>query len=361
MIFDHIEKSKSRLDIYLDSVENALKQSIKSEEFWPLNPIQLTAYFSDTFAVDVYTLVGELIEKNIPPKESSEYFPSPLSIRSFLVNHASTGLKTAHNLGWHKTSFKQREDFFSYLFDVLEEKSGKDIFVESGKQLILTKQDIEKIPIHKFTNIDDSNKKQFIEIKLALFSLVWAIYFDLFASTGYFTHGLYPVEDNKVLMIYEYFNLKPQDIWPRSSINPVCSAKLFAVYSGDVDLKINFFGREDSLTGHNNKLISFSIEIDGKSMRIDDLSSITEEIFEITTNHTKYVNELKPLQVVKKSTMISYFEYKDLFEFLNKDWRPPRAIDDVVDKFKDKLIVEFAKHKHVENIREIFDPRNNII
>lgn len=347
---------KNRLDQFLDALEKTLETTIGQEEFWPLNPAQITSYFGDSLAVAIYKKANQLVKNKVSPKDAAKYFPSPLSIRNFLVNHAALGLKVAHNLGWHKTSIKERERFFNYLFDVLKAQSKSDIFIRDGRQIILNDEEINKIPPDSFVEVDEKSKKTFVKFKLALFSLVWTLFYDTFATTGFIFHGSYK-KNGKILIIYDYFNLKPTEIWSEAKNVPFERIRLYAIYK-NIDWRINYFGREDANLDLKNNLTSFLVEIDGKVVGIEKTSDLTNNVFQITSVQTEHVNNLRPLEQVKKGAEISYFEFRKLF---GKNWQPPKEIDEIIKKHGDKFIKQYADYEKGRDIKTIFDPRNNMV
>lgn len=360
---------QSRLEEYLDVVQQALHNTISSEEFWPLKPAQMTAYFEDTLAVDIFKKTQILQEKKVDIKTVASLFRTPLILKFFLLNFAVTGLKTANNVGWFKTARKEREEFFNYMFNILGQMVGNDIFLRDGKQLLLSKTEINRVPWEYFKKLDDQSRKEIGKFKVALFGTVWSLFFDTFYYVGFDSHGPYPVAGKKfkkgsVLVINDYFNLKPKKIWQISSKMPFERARIYHVYK-DLDWQINFFGRENAKSDLLSHLDYVLIEIDGNL--IDDLTSInqlSEKLFTIIGEQTKFVNGLSSLKQVRKAAEISYFGLRNFFEYFGENWQPPKAIDKIIEQFGDKFIKELtmtAQQRSKDEIRKIFDPRNNYI
>lgn len=358
-----------RLGEYLDVVQGALGNTIGSEEFWPLKPAQMTAYFEDTLAVDIFKKTQILQEKNVDLETVASLFATPLILKNFLLNFASTGLKTANNVGWFKTTSREREDFFNYLFDVLEKLVKNDIFSRDQKQLLFSEEEIDKIPFSNFVKLDGLSRKLVSKFKVALFGTVWSLFFDTFYYVGFNPHGPYSVAGRKfkkgsILVINDYFNLKPKKTWQISSRIPFEKVRIYHIYK-DLDWQINFFGRENAKSSLLSHLDYVLIEIDGNL--IDDLISINQlsgKLFTIIEEQTKFVNGLSSLKQVKKAAEISYFGLRRIFEYFSEDWQPPQAINKVIEQFGDKFIKELtmtAQQRSKEEIRKIFDPRNSYI
>lgn len=236
-----------KINQYLNAATFAFENDLTPDEYWPLKPAQMTAYFEDSLAVDVFKKVGMLRKQKVPFEKAAKMFGAPGILRNFLENFANTGLKIAHNVGWFKTSFEEREEFFNYLFKVLGKMVKSDIFVSGGKQIILSQKDLGKIPWEKFIKLDKKSRRIIKRFNLALFGLVWSFYFDVFTYTGLSTHGLYkpPAKKfgkNKIMVINDYFNLRPLGIWTEAKNTPFEKARIYSIYN-NIPWKINFFER----------------------------------------------------------------------------------------------------------------------
>jgi len=356
---------ESQLSDYLDAVEKSLTKNLGPQESWPLEPAQMIAYFDDSLAVAIFKKVQLFKNQKISYKKAAGLFGTPTLLRNFLLNFASTGLKVANNTGWFKTSFAERLDFFEYLFKVLEHMVRSDIFVKDGKQIILSNEEVKKILLKSFTRLNENDKKTFKLFKVALFGLVWAFYFDTFYSNAFDLHGPYKIFDkkfgrNKTLVIYTYFNLCPTEIWKVSKEIPFGSVKIFCIYK-DLNWRMSFWGQEDPKLDLNGALESVLIEIDGKVVKEPAiLNEASKRIFKSVEKQTEYVQKLSSQEQVIKGEEISYYGLRNVLTYGSGDWKPPKPIGQVVEKFEDAFI---KKYKDLDaqkrNTRRIFDPTNN--
>lgn len=355
------------IEDYLDAVTFAFKNDLTHSEYWPLKPAQMTACFEDSLAVDVFRKVKMLKKRKVPLEKVAKIFGTPGILRNFLENFANTGLKVAHNVGWFKTSFKEREEFFDYLFKILEKMVRNNIFVRDGKQIILSQNKLKKIRWNKFIKIDEQNGKIIKKFNLALFGLVWSFYFDVFTYTGLSVHGPYkpPLKKfgkNKILTVNDYFNLQPAEIWPKAKSVPFKKVRVYNIYQ-KTPWKINFFERLDPNLDLSTNLCFAMIEIDGKSVNnLARIEKLTKQIFKTTQKQTDFVNKLPTLEIIKKASEICYYGLRDLFGYFDEDWAPPRTIDGVIEKFGTKFIKKYNRDLAdypPSKIRKIFDPRNN--
>ncbi len=358
---------KNKIDQYLDSLSSVFDKNSISREFWPLKPAQMTACFDDSLAVDIYKRIDLLKKQKVPLEKVAKMFDSPSMLRNFLENFASIGLKVAHNVGWFKISFKEREVFFNYLFRVLKKMSKNDIFIRDGKQIILSTTELKNISPKKFIKTDDKNSKIIKIFNLSLFGLVWAMYFDTFYYTGFSTHGPYRVSKkfgikNGVLVISDYFNLRPVGIWSITKKVPFEKVRIYSVYE-NADWSINFFERTNASVDLSNRLVFFEVEIDGKIIKdLEKIEKLTQQIFEINQKQTDAVNSLSNLEKIKKASEISYYGLRGVFDHFNESWNPPKEIDEVIRKNGEDFIKKFdydLTDYSSSKIRKLFDPRNN--
>lgn len=360
---------KNKIDRYLDAATFAFGHDLTPSEYWPLKPAQMTAYFEDSIAVGVFKKVEILRKKRVPLEKAAKMFSTPGILRNFLENFANTGLKVANNVGWFETSFKEREEFFNYLFKVLEEMVKNDIFLRDGMQIILDQGEMGKIPWNEFIKLDKETSKIIRRFNLAIFSLVWSFYFDVFTYTGFSLHGPYKVPAKKFginmnLIINDYFNLRPVEIWPEAKNVLFEKVRICQIYK-NINWKISFFERVDPSVNLNDNLIYSFIEIDGKIISdLEKVKELTGRIFEIIARQTDFVNNLSSLEKVKKASEICYYGLRGIFTYFNESWKPPKEIDDFIKKTGEvnieKLEKDLSEYSKNEIIK-VFDPRNNFV
>lgn len=352
---------KNDIDAFLNEITKGMG-GLETIEYWPLNPIQILFYFDLDFLIDFYNRINFLKKKKFDEKYVASLFLNSMILTDFLINFACIGFKAADKLKLFKTEYKQRENFFNYIFSLIRFKDN-NLFNEHGRLLYLNENDLKNISKRKFININESNRGIINRFKVSLFSLNWSFYYDVFAVYGSVSHGPYHFKYNgkKMMMVVdEYYNQKPSFIWPKGKLSSYERVSIYSLFE-PFNYKLNIFGRAKISENIGKKLKYVLVEIDGKEIEnIDRFSEIFKHNMTLSSSQYKYVENLTDLQKVDKAILMSYYVHRRLF---GRNWikyYKKTALN--IKKFGNKFLKEKAKITIAINKKEIlrrFDPRNN--
>jgi hypothetical protein len=341
----------TRTDLFL---ENAVKSlgGLNPKEFWPLNPGQLTSYFDGDLLLDYYKKIKTHREEGKTAEELSEKIRNSHLIYDFLINYACIGFKVLHNFDITKIDFRDREDFFDFLLEIAEYKEKKTTAEILGEFENLKEHSIE---------ISENSRGVINKFKTALFGLNWSYFYDNFAVCG--NDSKRPIEfgseKEHFLVLDEYYNQKPIEVWPLAEENFFEGIKIYNIYE-KFEYEHNIFGRLKMEESLGEKIKRAIISIDNLPQTdLGLLAERTERIFDLTMKQSEYVNALTDMEKVEKAILMNYHAHR---EILGEEWR------ELFDKtrknleiFGDKFIKELAEEHYNnpdENLKR-FDPRNN--
>lgn len=328
-------------------------------EFWPAEAAQMEAYFNvflSTWFFEKY-------------KDSPKKFRQGLErlrinhIYQLLYEFVIIGLKVAKTFENYPITPREIMDFSAFISAVAREKVQGDLFCLKGTNKIFSRKKISNIVKKiKWINVNDDIRREVGRLSAAANSLDWSLYFDVYALGGMVAHGPYPYNEN-ILIIKNYFDLNPPI---RKIKNKYPELKIYLVYGPIEDLRfdvMNHFTTKENMAG---KLIKFSAESGGKSLNIGQIKKIAAHYNRLAIKQTRYVNNLKPLDIITRGAEIGYYMYKDFFKHYRTDWHPPKGVHDFIKKQglkywnRYKLKPVLLK-KTSFKIAEIFDPRSNLI
>ena len=352
------KKQNKNIDEFLLAVRKAFS-TMDNRTIWPANGPQLESYFADVIAMDMFKKF-----KNNPNKFHKVLNKiNVFTLYSSLCNAEISGLKVRKEYEGFPIT-QDIIDFYLFFFDILEKKVGADIFCLNNKHRILSKSQIEKIKMDllQIDCEDLETKKEIAKLILTLESLIWTLYYDLFPCAGSERHGPYSIEKENVILIRDYFNLNPNEIWPINNKYP--SIKIFLKYPKDTNIKINFNNQIKSSKSLRDELISFSIYVDEKKVTsLPEIRSLFQYLSGLVEKQAKVVNMLPPLEIIKKGTEIYYYRYKDLYKEYREDWRPPKQIYNRIDGFRLRFWNYYKANKNKKKpasyYTRILDPRND--
>jgi hypothetical protein len=360
-------KTKTKLTKFLDKFVLDNQSTLADEEFWPLNPSQILAYFDIDFLLDFYARLKKFQAAKLSPKKVLKFLDNrALTLPAFLINYACIGFKAAHKLNLLKTSFREREEFFNYIFELIELEIPT--FFENKHALKkINEKKINRIAKRDFLEITDENRATINKFKIALFGLNWSYYYDLFADCGNNSHGPYKIScrgEKLMMIIDEYSNQKPSLIWPKAKANPLTKVTVYNLYD-PFDYQFNLFGRAKTTENLGQKLKFVLIKIDGKIIRRPKkLADLTSQILELSTAQYNFVEKLTDLQKVQKAIEFNYYTYR---HFFGADWKihylqATKNIQRFGNRFIKKYKQSLSKSKNsAAKRRKLFDPRNNVL
>ncbi len=352
--------SDQEIESFLKAIEEIFT-GMDIRTAWPLNGAQIDSYFGVDEALDIYYRLMKLKEK-LSIKEIAQLMPSPDVIRLFLQHNAIIGLKVAKKLGIGNVSTEDRVKYTLFLFDILKQKVKNDIFCLDGKNLLLGKEDLEKILEQTKWNRPAvaEQKRRIAFLTVTANNLCYTLFYDAFMAGGFYIHGPYDVSkkfgDSAMLVIRDYHDINPKDIWPDLSL-PYKKLRICAVYK-NLDLRVTFANHPTSTTSIGDKIVAYKIYLDDKEIDVKKAEELIDLFQKISQQQTKKVNALSDLGKVRKGIEIAYYLFKKL---RGDDWRPPKEIEQVIQKFGDKFIrrFQYKEKPDLEHWKKIYDPRSD--
>jgi hypothetical protein len=139
-------------------------------------------------------------------------------------------------------------------------------------------------------------------------------------------HGPYPIEEDKLLFIKDYFNLKPgenagEPVWNFSLKIPYDKITVFEVYK-NAKIQIDMFNHYNV----SGDLIEFCIFANGSALsgkEVDDLSKIC---IEILSEGNRMIRNFSKSDWVEKIIKLRYLWLKPHKDILGLDWHPPKDV-----------------------------------
>jgi len=327
---------------------------------WPALALQLEPYFAEDISLNLF----KKFKKNPQRFKKALKRLRLFTLQASLYHTEITGLKAVKKFHLFPLKRKDILDFIFCFFDVIKEKTYGEIFSLDGTHKVLSKKEVSKIEKEiPFIRVSPEIQKNISFLVVALENFVWALFFDPFVCAGSERHGPYFLSDGSLLLVREYFNLNPKEIWKNYCKYHSC--KLYLKYKKNTKIKIDYANHvylEDSKNG----LLSFSLFVDEK--RISSLDEIKRLYFYFSSLgkiQAEKVNTLSPKEIIKKSVEIYYFRYKDFFKFYKESWHPPKEVYKKIDKIGLKFWNYFKKYQYqkpkVDYFLKLFDPRNDFI
>ena len=326
---------------------------------WPANVSQIEACFSDIYS----KIFFEKFKSD--PKEFEKALNTlrVFAIHNMLHHSKVAGLKVLKKFEDYSITQKEIVDFIVFMLNVASKRLKGKPFCLNGDYRILDNKEIKEINKNLIwtKSSDLAIKKEVGNLVVSLDSLIWSLYFDPYRSAGSEIHGPYSV-GNYYILIRDYFDLNPQEIWPIK--NKHSSVRMYLKYPKDVGIKINFIDQVNSFKSLGKELISFSILVDDKNIvSLSKINSLFKYFSVLTKDQSQKVNKLSPSEIITKGAEIYYYASKDFFKYYQEDWRPSQEVYNRIDNLGLKFWNQYKNSEKVsaDFFMKLFDPRNDFI
>lgn len=347
--------NNKRVDLFLDTIVK-LHKDLDFSTFWPANPPQLQASYSDLLALKFYQRYTEDIKIFNNAVEQIK----PNSLRSLLYQVGILGLKVANSRKSVKIPQEKILGYTIFLLDKVASKTKNDEFCRDGFYRILDEGESETLTSslrwNKIQNEEESRKIATFGVTLE--SLVWSLQFDTFRTAGTLIHGPYFTKRG-TLIIKDFIKLQSL-VWKNKMIADKIS--IYLLYKPGFVLKFNYANQQTSYSESPiNSLLKYSIKFDDKDIVFnDEFESETEKVRE---KQVKFVDSLSPLEIIEKGAEIYHFMYKEFFDYYQTSWEPTK---DILERIKKNGLKYFRIFKNEGKVRpefyrKQFDPRNTFI
>ncbi|MFA6268531.1 MAG: hypothetical protein WCW13_05370 [archaeon] len=336
----------NKMTDFFTSLTNAIDKT-DSGTFWPGGGGQIGSSFLKVDARDLHNQL-QALKKNKTASEATTYFYNPSTIRYVAVGNFIIGLKMLirDNI-ITLDSAKESLDFF---FDILDQKVSTDPFCLNNKNIWFNKNQINQVLNEvNFKKVDLVEQTVVSRLVIALNSLVWSFYYDIYVESGFEFHGPYSVEyenNEYKLIIRDYHDLRPAALWEKANNFGYKSIKLYLLYS-DVNIGIDYFMHEFSDKPLRTNLAFCAVETvdtagNTKFFPINEVTPIAESAEEIAFEQVNYVNQLETIEKINMGARICYYQLKSFRDALGINWEPPQEVFDLI---KQKGLERWEKFK----------------
>jgi phosphohistidine swiveling domain-containing protein len=356
----HIEKTGNEIDDLLNSMIGVF---VDVRDLWPMPPVNLFPYFDVDQALSTYQKLKELVEGGMPFKDIAKLFDRAEQVRYLLINTGPASLKTAHNLKIADITIEDQVKFTEWCIQIIKELTQEDPLCLDGKNIYWPQEKVDEfVSNYSWQEVTDEYREAVDKLSINLYSMNWAFYWNYYGAAGYDIHGPYRPKDfeGSQLIIKDYFNPAPTELWSLAKDVPFKSAMLAQVYKY-TDIKISFGNRivnQGDLAGNNSHFVFI---IDGKHVTdIKTIRNLAQMAAEITKRQTDYINAMEKMDVARMGAKLSFYIHKDFYMHFGKDWYPEADIEATIKALGREFIDRDPpkEDRTPELRREILDPRN---
>ena len=216
----------------------------------------------------------------------------------------------------------QRDKVIELLEMVQVLKSGS-IFNEDGRNIILNESQVKAIELTPINQISDSSKLH------KIIGLLWAYTESIFFRAHDITkemHGMYQYGNNH-LLIREFLNLSPTDLWSSDFLIPYKKICICTAYNENLELMIDAYNHLFLKKGNFvNDLISYRIFIDEKEVDVDELNKIVEALIHSIRKIKAEIEKMNWRERAQKYAEIVWYRKKPISILAGKQSNVPEQV-----------------------------------
>lgn len=282
---------------------------------WPIKFNSIMHLFVKEFAEEFYSELKTAMEK-FPRKEISLKFNNPARI--YRIIHS-----VVYGLRLNGLTLDEQRDAVRMMLEMNSDLKSGDIFNRDGRNIIYD-------GISRFSNYEyivcDKMQASMLQ---RFFGLMWAYTESLFFRAHDVTkeiHGLYTDGDYKVL-IREYYNLKPKDIWGDLPYTDYSSFKIITYYTKDLSISLDAYNHIFFKGGNYiENMVKYRIEADGKVISLDELLNQIPKMEATIKAVHEWSDNSDSKVIINRYADIYWYRKKVLKDILGLDWRVPKHV-----------------------------------
>lgn len=328
-----------KIDLYRQSLLRAW--GFRDYNDWPVKLNSVFHLFLEEFGEEFWSDLKYLEEeKKMSLQEISMMFNNPARIYR-LIDFLIFGFRRKHR----PLEF-QRKMVLKLLSMVKALKYGSE-FNEDGKNIIYNPEKVSQVASKLSKSRCNLEESALIH---RFCGLLWAYTEAIFFRAHDLTkeiHGPYFLnEQYQNIIVKEYLNLRPQEIWPGAKLIPVSTIKIFKDYDPILKLSIDSLNHIYHLGGNYIPNIkNYYIEIDGKEGTAGDLNALIPVIAQVITENVSVVDRMSWNEKVLKYSEIFWYRKKTLREATGKSWQIPQVV-------REQIYSGSANPKRIERLSE---------
>lgn len=299
-------------------------------------------------------------EKGLTAKQVSGFFQNIAVPRKELI-YSLVDLKVG------RVTKAERMFFVNFWWDVVKEMSVEDRLAEKSN-IIHTPGQIENFMRSlQWQPADLSRARQVGNLAMSLNSLAYGLYTDIFAHNSMENFGPYDVstffgDGRYILVIKQWANLRPVELYPEFKDFPFDKLNIFAVYK-NIGYKVDIYTHQIYEGNAAQSLIQYCVLANEKKTINDklELSKLNGYVGQLAVEHYEKMQQ-RGFEGAKKIWVLARnYQFKDFFKAVGLDWHD----QEMQERVKNKPLLKtdfwdfekYPKEILFEFWKQCFDPR----
>lgn len=289
--------------------------------FQPLDFFHFYGLWYDLWLERVISAMEKVDAENKSYQDLKDVLPTPSNMRALLQKAIPA------YMGSDRSKKELYKRYTNFIARMLTEACPEDPFGISRTPLHLKGELTDIMIATNWLSATPLEAKTTGRLITAAGSLVHGLYNDVVTDFGWDTYGPYENQEKNeqkyTLLIRNFPDLQPEEIWPKELESPVKRIQIFQLYQ-NVQWAIGFVGCH-TLVNEGNPITGlkyYSIVADGKVLSAEEAEKLITELGQKAEKIYLEIRK-KDFEQIKQLVMLQEcYQLKALFDLANLEWRP---------------------------------------
>lgn len=335
------------IDDYLNAIAAAMEHAGDIVP-WPLHLAQIGPYYADAEARDIYGRLTDKVAAGASDREIGSLFVTASSGKSLLMDLIA-GLKDA------EISPDERAWFVTKILTSVASVETGDVLCRDGAHRLLTDAAAAAVAAACAPRADWAARypTSVFTLSGAAQALVWSQHFYGWTDIAFVIHGPYKVAGGAQLIVRDFVDLRPVELWPHSADMPVRRLRLASVHDASDRYAVDIFNHLLHSRAQLDSCVALLAECDGAvvadPLELDRLRRIL--VGQIRRQH-ELLSAMDPASQAGKFVESRYYALRG--------WRAPgdwRPVPEVLTRLRELPLAPPPPDGDWDFLRRLFDPR----
>lgn len=230
-------------------------------------------------------------------------------------------------------AYSYQREVALYLLELVKELKYGSEFNENGKNIIWGPEELESNYNKILLTPSDPDSAALLQ---RFCGVMWAYTESIFFRAHDVTkeiHGPYHLPEKlSGLLIREYMNLNPYEIWEDTPLLTYNNIQVYTNYDDQLELTIDSYNHLFLHKGnYKENLLSYAILCDQRQIDIHELPDIINNMLKTIEHIHKWADQAGWKNITKRYADIFWYRKKAFKDLLGLDWRVPVSIYDKID------------------------------
>jgi hypothetical protein len=287
---------------------------------YPLYVGRVAPLGMDVLAREVEDALERLGSQGIADREIAQAFGNPTRIVR-AIHTFNDGMRGA---GVPKA---RRQALVLRLVRIAQELKAGDVLCRDGNNLVLSAEEAEELAGSvEPESVSEPARRDFQGLAATLWSAAEALYFACHGVARE-QHGTYRLAGGEWLIVRDYRELTPTELWPDLPPLPFSSVRLLAWHAEDPEVEWDAFNNLYLNGPPLTVTLSAVAVLAGEDvLSVESLGGLTRDLLGLLGAVTRRIDSWEEHEVARQYLRILWWQVEPLLSLAGRGWQPPDVV-----------------------------------